>query len=375
MKRLLQMYLADFGMPLRERDSPMASAVSYEMVEAVCNDLVAAGENPTYLKVHERLGKGATRIVSAYIREWRERQAVGATLNRHPLFGNWPEALQLKAKSLFDALLALSAEGSAAAEEALKVQFGQRAAELQQITDEARQECANAEDKLRNERAETARLLTELESLREAELAREAMIADLLAQRDQQVAQLADSQRQAQNLRDEHRLHVMELNVQAAAERNRLIDELRIERERAAGEREHLMRQTDQLRQDHAAAVQELRQRAAALESSLVVQRKKTEESEVRGNDLAAQVRELESGMVTRDRDIADLRAEIAAQHNRLLELTGTRSGQAARIEMLEQHLQRETARAAGAEARIQELLAQCIATPPNVPTASDKEV
>ncbi|WP_079433743.1 DNA-binding protein [Zoogloea sp. LCSB751] len=332
------------------------------------------GENPTYLKVHERLGKGATRIVSAYIREWRERQALGATLNRHPLFGNWPEALQLKAKSLFDALLALSAEGAAAAEEALKVQFGQRTAELQQITDEARQECADAQDRLRNERAETARLITELEALREAELAREAMITDLLAQRDQHVAQIAESQRQAQNLRDEHRLHVMELHVQAAAERNRLVDELRIERERAAGEREHLMRQTDQLRQDHAAAVQELRQRATVLESSLVVQRKKTEESEVRGDGLAAQVRELESGVLTRDRSIADLRTEIATQHSRLLELTGTSGGQAARIEILEQHLQRETARSTSAEARIQELLVQRIATPTNVPTASDKQ-
>lgn len=44
MKRSLpQMYPADLALPLRERDSPMASAVSYEMVEAVCNDLAAAG--------------------------------------------------------------------------------------------------------------------------------------------------------------------------------------------------------------------------------------------------------------------------------------------------------------------------------------------
>ncbi len=31
----------------------MASAVTYEMVEAVCNHLAATGESPTYLKVHQ----------------------------------------------------------------------------------------------------------------------------------------------------------------------------------------------------------------------------------------------------------------------------------------------------------------------------------
>lgn len=342
----------------------MASAVSYEMVEAVCNDLAAAGENPTYLKVHERLGKGATRIVSAYIREWRERQAQATALNRHPFFGNWPESLQLKAKSLFDALLALSAAGTAAAEEILRTEFNRQALELQQTSDQARQECAEAQDRLRDERAETARLQTELDSLKEAELAREAMIADLLTQREQHVATIAESQRQLEALRDEHRLHVMELGVQATAERNRLIDELRIERERAAGEREHLMRQTDQLRQDHAVAVQEWRQRAAALDISLVAQRKKTDEAEERAGVQAAHARELVAAVNARDGEIAELKKDIAVLNSSLLEQTATSSAQAARIEMLGEQLDRDAARLRVAETRTLELLAQLASTP-----------
>jgi hypothetical protein len=67
--------------------------------------------------VHQRLGKGSTRIVSAYIRQWREAQALSKALERDPLFGEWPEALQLKARSLFDGLLALSAEAANASAE------------------------------------------------------------------------------------------------------------------------------------------------------------------------------------------------------------------------------------------------------------------
>jgi hypothetical protein len=68
----------------------MASAVTYEMVEDVCNHLAAGGESPTYLKVHQRLGKGSTRIVSAYIRQWREAQVLSQALERDPLFGSGP---------------------------------------------------------------------------------------------------------------------------------------------------------------------------------------------------------------------------------------------------------------------------------------------
>lgn len=345
----------------------MASAVSYEMVEAVCNDLSAAGENPTYLKVHERLGKGATRIVSAYIREWREAQAQASALSRHPFFGSWPESLQLKAKSLFDALLALSAEGAAAAEQTLKAGFDKQAEELQLAKDQAHRESTEAQDRLRDERAETARLQTELDSLKEAELAREAMIADLLAQREQQVATIAENQRQLENLRDEHRLQLMELSVQATAERNRLIDELRIERERAAGEREHLMRQTDQLRQDHAAAVQEWRQRAAALESTLVAQRKKTDEAEERAAAQASHAREQAAAANAKDSDINALRAEVTVLNSSLLERTAISSAHAARIDMLERQLERESVRAKDAETRTLDLLAQ-IASAPHPP-------
>ena len=73
----------------------MASAVSYEMVEQICNDLTAVGESPTYLKVHEKLGKGSTRVVSAHIRQWRESRAGRTAPARAPLFGVWAEAAHL----------------------------------------------------------------------------------------------------------------------------------------------------------------------------------------------------------------------------------------------------------------------------------------
>lgn len=62
----------------------MASAVTYEMVEAVCNHLAATGESPTYLKVHQHLGKGSTRIVSAHIRQWREAHALSQGAGARP---------------------------------------------------------------------------------------------------------------------------------------------------------------------------------------------------------------------------------------------------------------------------------------------------
>ena len=101
----------------------MASAVSYEMVEQICSDLTAVGESPTYLKVHEKLGKGSTRVVSAHIRQWRESRAGSTALARDPLFGEWPEALQLKARSLFDALLVVSSEAASASAETLLAEF------------------------------------------------------------------------------------------------------------------------------------------------------------------------------------------------------------------------------------------------------------
>ena len=146
----------------------MASAVTYEMVEDVCNHLAAGGESPTYLKVHQRLGKGSTRIVSAYIRQWREAHALSKALERDPLFGEWPEALQLKARSLFDGLLALSAEAANASAESQRSSFEERERALAAKAHEAACLADDALDKLRSEQAESARLAVEVRSLEAA---------------------------------------------------------------------------------------------------------------------------------------------------------------------------------------------------------------
>ena len=64
----------------------MASAITYEMVEKACNDLQAAGEKVTYLKIHEHLGQGSTRIVTAHMRRWREAHMTAARAGEDLLF-------------------------------------------------------------------------------------------------------------------------------------------------------------------------------------------------------------------------------------------------------------------------------------------------
>ena len=151
----------------------MASAVTYEMVEDVCNHLAAGGESPTYLKVHQRLGKGSTRIVSAYIRQWREAQVLSQALERDPLFGEWPEALQLKARSLFDGLLALSAEAANASAETCRRAFEEREQALAAEVQEAARASAAALGRLHGEQARTAHLEAEVRSLEAAAEARQ----------------------------------------------------------------------------------------------------------------------------------------------------------------------------------------------------------
>jgi hypothetical protein len=163
----------------RRKGLAMASAVTYEMVEDVCNHLAAGGESPTYLKVHQCLGKGSTRIVSAYIRQWREAHALSKALERDPLFGEWPEALHLKARSLFDGLLALSAEAANASAESQRLSFEERERVLAAKAQEAARLADDALDKLRSEQAESARLAVEIRSLEAAVEGRQNMVSDL----------------------------------------------------------------------------------------------------------------------------------------------------------------------------------------------------
>ena len=335
----------------------MASAVSYEMVEQICNDLTAAGDSPTYLKVHEKLGKGSTRVVSAHIRQWRESRAGSTALARDPLFGEWPEALQLKARSLFDALLVVSSEAASASAETLRAEFRLKEEALERQADEAANDRAAALDSLRSERAITARLSAELESQQQAAAAQRTMIDDLLGQRELHMAQCAGLERRLESLRDEHARHVSDLGFQAAAERERLLTEIRNEQDRSAGEREHLMRQTDQLRQDHAASVAELRQRLVVLDANLSSQRSKTAEAEGRAAELAVLKRQLETEAATMTAQLTELQAELAQLRAQQLVSATTIGDQQTQMARLELQLQFEAERARTAEAHAQALM------------------
>lgn len=352
----------------------MASAVTYEMVEDVCNHLAAGGESPTYLKVHQRLGKGSTRIVSAYIRQWREAQVLGKALERDPLFGEWPEALQLKARSLFDGLLALSAEAANASAESQRLGFEERERGLVAEAQEAARRAAEALDKLRSEQAQTAGLAAEIRSLNAAAEGRQNMISDLIGQREQQEARLAEAAGRLEALRVEHARQLTRLADEAAAERKRLLEEIRLEQERAGGERELLMRQTDRLRQDHVAAVEDLKLRVAKLDGALASQRQKTEEAEQRASALAASRQQLEETMAAAERRSAGLADELAGLRARHVTDAARLGGQETQIAMLMQQLEREAQRAVAAEERLQALMLQQAAPPSPLPAARSPE-
>jgi hypothetical protein len=341
----------------------MASAVTYEMVEDVCNHLAAGGESPTYLKVHQRLGKGSTRIVSAYIRQWREAQVLSQALERDPLFGEWPEALQLKARSLFDGLLALSAEAANASAES-QIEFrGAGAGACRRGAGGARV-ADDALGKLRTEQAESARLAAEIRSLEAAAEGRQNMISDLIGQRALQEARLAEAAARLEALRAEHAQQVTRLADEAAAERQRLLEEIRLEQERAGGERELLMRQTDRLRQDHMAAVEELRQRVAKLDGVLVSQRQRTK----RRSSALQRSRRAGSNSKTvaaAERRSAGLEDELTRLRARQVADAARLGGQETQISMLMQQLGRESQRAVAAEERLQALTLKPPAAPP----------
>lgn len=349
----------------------MASAVTYEMVEDVCNHLAAGGESPTYLKVHQRLGKGSTRIVSAYIRQWREAQVLSQALERDPLFGEWPEALQLKARSLFDGLLALSAEAANASAESQRLSFEERARVLAAEAQEAARVADDALGKLRTEQAESARLSAEIRSLEAAAEGRQNMISDLIGQRALQEARLAEAAAGLEALRAEHAQQVTRLADEAAAERKRLLEEIRLEQERAGGERELLMRQTDSLRQDHVAAVEELRQRVAKLDGALVSQRQKNQEAEQRASALAASRQQLEETVAAAERRSAGLEDELTRLRARQVADAARLGGQETQISMLMQQLGRESQRAVAAEERLQALMLKPPAAPSPLPAAA----
>ncbi len=346
----------------------MASAITYEMVEKACNDLQAAGEKVTYLKIHEHLGQGSTRIVTAHMRRWREAHMTAARAGEDLLFQEWPEALKLRAKSLFDALREVSADAATACIETAQAQMALKEAELRTCVVDAEVQREQALDQLRSEQANSSRLQAELESVRETLDVQRATIDDLLGQRERMVASESALKEHLESVQREHEGHIRELGEQTRIERERLIDEVRKEQERAAGEREHLMRQTDRLRQDYATQVQEFRGKLLAIETKEIKTREQLAEANGLNRERLATIRQFETRVAELSASVEKLQAEAGT-------LAQTRTGDTARLYALEMQLvlqekalSRETERANRAEERLQQVTLQRIQAQDSTP-------
>lgn len=351
----------------------MASAITYEMVEQACNDLQAAGEKVTYLKVHEHLGQGSTRIVTAHMRRWREERTAAALTGEDSLFKDWPEALALRARSLFDALRDLSAEAASVSIEAARAHMELKEAELSSRTSEAEARREQALDQLRSEQATSGRLQAELDSVRGTLDVQRASIDDLVGQRDRMAGNEQALKERLELVQQEHEVQLRELGEQVRIERERLIDEVRKEQERAAGEREHLMQQTDRLRQDYATQVQELRGKLSSFESKEAKLREQVAEANGLNREHLSTIRQLEVRLTELGAKAEELQIEAGT-------LRQAQAADAARLQLLEAQLvflekfsSGETDRAKRAEERLQEVTLQRIqkqgAEAPDTPT------
>lgn len=339
----------------------MASAISYEMVERACNDLAAAGEKVTYLKVHEHLGQGSTRIVTAHMRRWREERATAGRNGDDPLFKEWPEALVLRARSLFDALRDLSAEAATASIEMVRTQMALKETELCARASDAEELREKAIDQLRSEQATSSRLQAELDSVRGTLEVQRASIEDLVGQRDRMAGNEQALKERLALVQQEHETHVRELGELARSERERLIEEVKTEQERAAGEREHLMQQTDRLRQDYAAQVLELRNKLTNAESKEARLREQVAEANGLNREQLSTIRQLEVRVAESAETLVQAQRELSA-------LKQTQAADAARLQLLEAQIvfleklsTGEADRAKRAEERLQEVTLQRI--------------
>jgi chromosome segregation ATPase len=339
----------------------MASAITYEMVEQACNDLQAGGEKVTYLKVHEHLGQGSTRIVTAHMRRWREERMAAVLTGEDSLFKDWPEALVLRARSLFDALRDLSAEAASASIETVRTQMAQKEAELSLRTSEAEEQRELALDQLRSEQATSGRLQAELDSVRGTLDVQRASIEDLVGQRDRMAGNEQALKDRLALVQQEHEIHLRELGKQVRIERERLIEEVRKEQERAAGEREHLMQQTDRLRQDYATQVQELRGKLSNFELKDAKLREQVAEANGLNREHLSTIRQLEVRLMELGAKAEELQIEAGT-------LRQTQAADAARLQLLEAQLVflekvsiGEADRAKRAEERLQEVTLQRI--------------
>lgn len=339
----------------------MASAITYEMVEQACNDLQVAGEKVTYLKVHERLGQGSTRIVTGLMRRWREERLAATLAGEDPQFKEWPEALALRARSLFEALRDLSAEAAAASVETARIQMALKETELSLRASAAEEQQEQALDSLRSEQATSRRLQAELDSVRGTLEVQRASIDDLVSQRDRMAGNEQALKARLELVQQEHEVQIRELGEQARIDRERLIEEVRKEQERAAGEREHLMQQTDRLRQDYATQVQELRGKLSSLESKEARLREQVAEANGLNREHLSTIRQLEARVAELGEKAEQLQIEAGA-------LRQTGAADTARLQLLEAQLvflekvsSGEAERARRAEERLQEVTLQRI--------------
>lgn len=95
-----------------------ARLISYEDVAKACNELVAAGEEPSIIKIHKMLGKGSPNTVQKFIKQWRESdEAKAAKTEQLPAVIQLPESFKGEAELFLKKIFKLAeAEHDAAIE-------------------------------------------------------------------------------------------------------------------------------------------------------------------------------------------------------------------------------------------------------------------
>lgn len=175
----------------------MAKAVvTLENVSAIAEELLARGEDPTLLKVHEQLGGGSYSTVKRYLDAWRSAR-------EQPPVIEVPPELATKALSVIQTLW--SAAVTQADQRVAQVQ----AAAQQQIAT-AQAELAQAETMIQRHEAQIETLTEQLTETR-----------DHLAEREQAAAQAQSAAQRAEARVAEQARSIADLRVElkAATER------------------------------------------------------------------------------------------------------------------------------------------------------------
>ncbi|HIF9233435.1 TPA: DNA-binding protein [Photobacterium damselae] len=113
--------------------------VSYEDVAELCNSFVAAGEEPSTVKVHKQLGRGSYSTITKLIKQWRDTDGKEAQANQLPAVVELPASFSEEANLFLKKIFHLAEAEHAAAIERnnteKEIAIAQAQAEAQEAID------------------------------------------------------------------------------------------------------------------------------------------------------------------------------------------------------------------------------------------------